>query len=217
MVNASAAPMEAPRPCPSCTICSTRPGGTASAAINEMSMPRPSTTIAIASPRMPSTATFCNSVSMLPVLRKPLRKIENTANSAAKTTKTISCWEMRSRLIWASLRRNWASCAPPRLGVHRRRRQRPLGEGGDGGDVILDRRAAFAVFGALHVPILQQRFDERGREPDLANGERAGGDAARDDLADQAFGHRLRVDRPLTLARREGLRLHEAEHEPGLH
>ena len=50
---------------PSCTICSTRPAGTASTATIEMSMPRPMTTIAMPRPRMPRMATFCSRPSML--------------------------------------------------------------------------------------------------------------------------------------------------------
>jgi hypothetical protein len=91
VVNTKAAASAVGSEWPSWTICSTRPGGTAKAAISEMSMPRPITTIAIARPRMPSTATFCSSVSIFAVDKKPGRAIAKTANSAAKTANTMPC------------------------------------------------------------------------------------------------------------------------------
>jgi len=90
-VSSTAVSSEVGSEWPFWTICRTSPGGTASAAISEMSMPRPITTIAMARPRMPSTETFCSSVSMFSGVRKPRRKIENNRNSSAKTAKTISC------------------------------------------------------------------------------------------------------------------------------
>src|SRR5271156_2293 len=98
-VSASAARRETPKEYPSCTICRTRPGGTASAAISEMSIPRPITTIAIARPRMPSTATFCSNVSIFSGVAKPCKVIAKTANSAAKIANTIPCCPIRPSAI----------------------------------------------------------------------------------------------------------------------
>src|SRR5579863_403118 len=96
---ANATPIDPLSEWPSCTICKTRPGGTASAAISEMSMPPPITTIAIARPRMPSTDTFCSSAKIFADVKNPLRNKEQKMNSAANTTKTISCWVTRKRFI----------------------------------------------------------------------------------------------------------------------
>src|SRR4051812_13755966 len=90
-----------------------------------MSMPRPITTIAIASPRMPSTATFCSSVSIFAAVRNPGRAMAKTANSAAKTAKTMPCWPMFLIPIPASLyaffcrrlARFDGQCKRPRRGV----------------------------------------------------------------------------------------------------
>jgi hypothetical protein len=74
-----------------------------------MSMPRPITTIAIASPRIPSTATFCSSVSIFAAVRKPGRASAKMANSAVKTAKTMPCWPMFLIPIPASLLRSFVA------------------------------------------------------------------------------------------------------------
>lgn len=95
--NAAASALGTEWPC--CTICSTSPAGTASDATRERSTPRPITTTDMASPRMPRIATFCSSVSILPVFRKPGKKSEKPTNKTTNRMKTMTCWENRNVFI----------------------------------------------------------------------------------------------------------------------
>ena len=81
-------------PMPFCIIWSSKPEGTASAAIIEMSMPRPITTTDMPSPRMPRMATFCSNVSKLSTCAKPGSSSAKPANISTNRTKTMLCWEI---------------------------------------------------------------------------------------------------------------------------
>ncbi len=187
-------------------------------------MPRPMTTIAIASPRMPRTATFCSRVSILSVVRKPRRKTEKTTNRTAKTAVTISCWLNRKRFILcvpllrpigaARLRSHFAELSRRACGPCR---QRVADESRHGGDIGLDRGAAVTIFGALDVPILQQRLDQCRGQLDFGDRKAPVCDACRQHVGDEFFGRRLHVDRGPPFRLRKRLRFHEGEREPGQH